>query len=514
MASKCSTRLFGIETEYAFTAFLKNGKVAPPQEAVGQLLQLARKRLVYLPARSGSGMFLQNGSRFYVDTGHHPELATPECADPWDLVRYVLAGEKILSSLASELVVQPGPIARAQFFKSNVEYSGSGSTWGCHESYLHRANPSTLPRQLIPHLVSRIVFCGAGGFNNCSRALDFVLSPRAPHLEKVVSECSTSHRGIFHSKNESLSSRGYHRLHVLTGESLCSQLATWLKVATTAIVVALTEAKLEPGEAVKLESPVSAMQVFGRDTQCKASVPGVGGRPLSAIAIQRHYLEVAEKHLDHRLLPAWAEEACRLWRAVLDMLETDLGHSERVLDWGIKRALFRRHAEKRGVKFERLAQRFTKGGIVGSVWGALSKELKIKQELFEIDARFGQLWSGDGRSEGCGIFRLLDRSGVLEHGVDGVDEVDGVNRVDHAVCNPPATGRARVRGECIGKLHSSTDEYYSDWQGIWSRKKNVMLDLRDPFTSTENWRPCRKSPDNASRERLRLLLDFDQTEGM
>ena len=38
-------------------------------------------------------------------------------------------------------------------------------------------------------------------------------------------------RGIFHTKDESLAGANEHRLHIILGESLRSDLASWLKVA-------------------------------------------------------------------------------------------------------------------------------------------------------------------------------------------------------------------------------------------------------------------------------------------
>ena len=75
----------------------------------------------------------------------------------------------------------------AALFRSNVDYGGAPTTWGCHESYLHTSDPRSLPQSLNPHLVSRIIYCGAGGFDATSPGLDFLLSPRVPFLYHVTS---------------------------------------------------------------------------------------------------------------------------------------------------------------------------------------------------------------------------------------------------------------------------------------------------------------------------------------
>lgn len=244
-------RLFGVETEYAITG-LAGGVGIDRQRLVCRLLEAAGKELVHLPDLHGNGLYLQNGARFYVDCGLHPEFSTPECANPWDAVRYIRAGEEILARLASRAESAEGQGAEVLCFLCNVDYGGGQATWGCHESYLHRGDPAVFPKQIIPHLVSRIIYTGAGGFNPLAAGLEFTLSPRAAHLTNAVSSDSTGNRGIFHTKDESLCGPGYHRLHLLCGESLCSETASWLKLGATALVVAMIEAGVNPGGAVDL----------------------------------------------------------------------------------------------------------------------------------------------------------------------------------------------------------------------------------------------------------------------
>jgi proteasome accessory factor A len=171
----------------------------------------------------------------YVDCGLHPEICTPECANPWDAVRYIQAGHRTLAGLAAAIESASTPGTEILCFRGNVDYSGTQATWGCHESYLHRIPLDALQPQVIPHLVTRLIYTGAGGFNPLSNGLEFTLSPRVAHIELVVSRSSTNERGIWHTKSESLCS-GYSRLHVLCGESLCSETATFLKIGATALM--------------------------------------------------------------------------------------------------------------------------------------------------------------------------------------------------------------------------------------------------------------------------------------
>jgi hypothetical protein len=522
-------RLFGIETEYALTGLDARGDPIDRDTVLAHLMRLARGRLPHLPDPTGRGMFLANGARFYIDVPDHPEFTTPECANPWDAVRYVQAGERMLAGLAAAL---RGPrIHEVVILRSNVDYSGSGSTWGTHESFQHRSPPHDLPEQIIPHLVSRIVFTGAGGFNSRgTRGIEFTLSPRVPHLEHTISGESTHSRGIFHTKDETLSSAGYHRLHILCGESLCSEAGAWLKIGTTALVVALIEAGLRPGDAVQLRAPLAAMRSFAGDPTCRAAAPSGGGASLTALEIQRHYLEMAETHLGARFMPPWAAQVCRAWRDMLHALDAAPDAVATTLDWAIKLALFKRRARQRGIAWEslphwnhvaaKLSDALQKAGVTdqrpavdlildkrglvaGEVrrltpylgthrlhWDSLRAFIALRQELFEVDTRFAQLGA-------AGIFTGLDNAGVLTHRVDGVDDIE------HAMEHPPTLGRAGVRGRCVRELSATGTRYECDWYGIWDHQAQRMLDLRDPFAASGQWQPFEPT---AEERQLRDVL--------
>jgi hypothetical protein len=510
-------RLFGVETEYALTGLDARGRPIPRELVLHRLMALARARLPYIPDVTGRGLFLATGARFYIDVPDHPEFTTPECTTPWDVVRYVQAGERTLLQLATELVRRERRIAEVVILRSNVDYSGSRSTWGTHESYLHRSNPRALPAHVISHLVSRIIYTGAGGFNSrCGHGIDFTLSPRVPHLEHTVSEQSTHSRGIFHTKDESLSGNGYHRLHILCGESVCSEHAAWLKVGATALVVALIDGGANPGDAVHLQSPLSAMQAFASDPTCTATARASSGKDLTALAIQRHYLAMAEARLDTRCMPPWARAVCQLWRTTLDQLATAADSMATTLDWAIKLALFKRRAQQRGFAWDSLrhwnhiaAQLSTvlsdcahpdegfpvdaildeHGPVADEVrrlmpyvrehgleWKQLRTFIQLRQELFEIDTRFGQLGAK-------GIFTTLDGAGVLTH------HVDGVNAVAQAMEHAPVVGRAHLRGRRVRELSGNGERYVCDWHGLWDQQGGRRLDLQDPFDASVEWQP-------------------------
>ena len=504
--------LFGVETEYAISGMTPQGAVGREQILSG-LMDLATRELVHLPdLYSSGGVFLQNGARFYADCGLHPEIGTPECTNPVDVVRYIEAGHSILGRLAAEVESRGAAETEIMCFRCNVDYGGSQSTWGCHESYLHRIPQHELQPEIVPHLVSRLIYTGAGGFNPLSPGLEFTLSPRMAYFRRVITESSTGGRGIWHTKSESLSS-GYGRLHVLCGESLCSETANFLKVGTTALIVALADAGFTPGIDVQLDDPLEALQSVARDVTCKKTLTMADGRSLTAIGIQRHFLEQVEAHLGDGVLPGWATEVCQCWRMILDDLEGDQRSAEQMLDWGIKRALYANYAKGLGVSWDDLpvlnqaieqmvsmirarkgrgkAQRLDTAIELGKQmpedlakfeprlqsngleWADLRTLLSRKETFFEIDTRFGQLGPK-------GIFNVLNRARVLNHRIGGADNID------QAVVEPPSGSRARIRGEVIRRL-AGTGKVQCDWQQVINFTSGQILNLTDPFAKKELW---------------------------
>jgi hypothetical protein len=368
-----------------------------------------------------------------------------------------------------------------QVFKCNVDYfERSKSTWGCHESYLHRANPQVLPGPLIPFLVSRIIFTGSGGFNSLIPDLEFLISPRVEFLVKEISSKSTHERGIFHTKDEPLCQGGYHRLHLLCGESNCSQVASFLKVGTTALVVAMIEAGLRVGTTVKLQSPIAAMRTFARDPQCSLTAKTYSGKELSAVEIQRHYLAKAEAHLKDPFMPDWAREVTQLWGWILDRLEKGAPDSVTgILDWGLKFRIFNDRVRRQGFLFNLndYGKRSPKAPPVAkdTLPRTLGRFMKLREELFEIDMRFSQLGEKS-------IFAELDKKGLINHHVVKAEDVS------RATDRPPLLGRGRLRGRWVNALAGSGPEYACDWDSVYDFKTNRALDLKDPFEVEQRWK--------------------------
>jgi tetratricopeptide (TPR) repeat protein len=475
--------LFGMETELAFSALRSEGSADDESRAnlLEEYLSLAEERLRGLRDQHAPGFYLENGSRLYVDAGLHPEICTPECRAPEELVRWQLADERILTELSEELE-KLHPETRVALFRCNVDYSGSGETWGCHESYQHRSAAAQMSLHLIPHLASRIVYTGAGGLNNQYEQVEFLMSPRVPHLMQDESGGSQSERGLYHTKNEPLGSGGFNRLHLICGESNSSQLSNYLKFGTTALIVRLIDAGLCRGNLLGFQDPRSAMLAYARDPACRAEGELDDGRHLTAAQVQREYLEMVEHSIDADFMPDWAPNVVERWRRVLDQLETDPAALSTSLDWAIKHALLQDRVSR-----------------AGTSWDQLSVGNGLAAELCEIDTRFGELGSG-------GLFNSLDRAGVLDH------QLSELQSVEEAMTSPPIGGRAEVRGRVIRELQPHRDRYCCSWEWIQDKEGERMFDMRDPFGRSPTWREIditetEMSPSEIQQRRIARQLD-------
>jgi hypothetical protein len=117
---------------------------------------------------------------------------------------------------------------------------------------------------------------------------------------------------------------------------------------------------------------------------------------------------------------------------------------------------------------------------------------EARQRFLEIDTRFGQLGPR-------GIFQSLDGAGLLHHRVNGHDNVRS------AMSEPPADGRARIRGEAIRRLAKEPAGWRCDWQYIVNSTNRRMLDLSNPFATEESWTQSTEHDGPLGADRLHIL---------
>ncbi len=180
---------------------------------------------------------MENGARLYLDVGSHPEYATPECDKISDVVVHDKAGEWILAQLvtgAQARLREEGIRGEVYLFKNNTD--SVGNSYGCHENYLTERNDefNRYTEVLIPFLVSRQIYAGAGKVLQTARGAVFCLSQRAEHIWEGVSSATTRSRPIINTRDEPhADAERFRRLHVIVGDSNMSEYATFLKIGTT-----------------------------------------------------------------------------------------------------------------------------------------------------------------------------------------------------------------------------------------------------------------------------------------
>lgn len=437
-------RIFGLENEYGVTCTLRGQRRLSPDEVARYLF-----RRVVSWGRS-SNVFLANGARLYLDVGSHPEYATPECDSLHDLVVHDKAGERILESLlasAEQRLREEGIRGVIYLFKNNTD--SAGNSYGCHENYLssRRDDFSHYAEVLIPFLVSRQIYAGAGKVLQTARGAMYCVSQRAEHIWEGVSSATTRSRPIINTRDEPhADAERYRRLHVIVGDSNMSEYATFLKVGACAILLRMLE---EPNVVLRdltLENPIRAIREISHDMTCTRRVRLANGREMSAWEIQAEYLERAMKYAERRDLSPLETQALDMWQHVMKGIESDPLSLDREVDWVIKHKLIEQYRDRHDL--------------------ALSHP---KVQL--IDLQYHDV----NRERGL-FYKLQDR-GLVERMC--TDE-----EIDEAMETPPQTTRARLRGEFIRRAKERKRDYTVDWVHLKLNDQAQRTVLcKDPFKS-------------------------------
>jgi len=360
---------------------------------------------------------LTNGARYYVDHAH-PEFSTPECRDAMECLRYDRAGELILirSMEAADLSSYDG--SRLVIYKNNSD--GKGNSYGAHENYLmDRAAPfNRIVAGVTPHFVTRQIFAGSGkvGSETATHdgtAVDFQLSQRAEFFEEQVGLETTLKRPIVNTRDEPHADpHRYRRLHVIIGDANLAEVATFLKVGTTALVLAMIEDDVSTSRSLSLADPVTAMHEVALDRTFTRPLSMADGSTATALAIQWELFSLARKYADDEGLDCLGDEGVgeqvlARWEQVLHGLETDPMSLARQLDWVAKLQLIEAYRDRHGLD-----------------WG--------DQRLAALDLQYHDLRPAKSLFARLDTERLVDEASVAA-----------------AVTEPPRSTRAWFRGECL-----------------------------------------------------------------
>jgi len=293
-------------------------------------------------------VILENGARYYVDHAH-PEYSTPECTNARDLVVHDKAGELVLlRSMRAAQEVLPED-QRILVYKNNSD--GKGNSYGCHENYLmSREVPfPDIVRHLMPHLVTRQIYTGAGKVGiegNDKEEVDYQVSQRSDFFEVEVGLETTFKRPIVNTRDEPHADpEKYRRLHVIIGDANMSEVATFLKVGVTAIVLSMIEDGFITAD-LSISEPVATLRRISRDPSCRASFAMSDGRSIHAVDLQWEYFDWATKYLASEDVDGHSSEVMNRWEQVLGALERDPRMLDRQLDWVAKMAVLEAYRER------------------------------------------------------------------------------------------------------------------------------------------------------------------------
>jgi len=375
---------------------------------------------------------LTNGARYYVDHAH-PEFSTPECADPLEAVLYDRAGEEVLrrSLIAVRHMLPEGQ--SIVVYKNNSD--GKGNSYGTHENYLmDRAVPFARIAHLVtPHFVTRQIFTGAGKVGTETpgtggRDVTFQISQRAEFFEEEIGLETTLKRPIVNTRDEPHADpQRYRRFHVIVGDANLAEAATFLKMGTTALVLALIEDDAFGSLELTLANPVKAIRQVSYDPTLKAVVDLADGRTTTALGVQWELLGLARKYAEDRGLGCLGDEAVgaqvlQRWEDVLQGLETDPDVVADRVDWAAKLHLVEAYRDRHGLDWE-------------------------DHRLAALDLQYHDL-----RPERS-LFARLD----TERLVDPDD-------VAAAVTEPPRRTRAYFRGQCLKRWASAVAS--ANWDSL------------------------------------------------
>src|SRR5271166_3756745 len=299
-----------------------------------------------------ANVILTNGARLYVDHAH-PEYSAPECTNPLSVVIWDKAGERIMAEAAAKAATVPGshPI---QLYKNNTD--NKGASYGCHENYLMaRSTPfADIVRHLTPFFVSRQVVCGAGrvGIGADGRDEGFQVSQRADYFEVEVGLETTLKRPIINTRDEPHADPDkYRRLHVIIGDANMSEISTYLKLGSTALVLAMIEDRFLAAD-LTIESPVAELRAISHDPSLRHLVTLRDGRKMTAVQLQMEYLELARKYSEDKYgadIDDVTSDVLSRWESVLTRLAEDPMLTSRELDWVAKLEILQGYRSRDGL---------------------------------------------------------------------------------------------------------------------------------------------------------------------
>lgn len=377
---------------------------------------------------------LTNGARYYVDHAH-PEYSTPECSNVYEAILHDRAGEVVLArsvEAASRLLPSGQSL---MVLKNNSDRKGN--SYGTHENYLmDRSVPfGRIVAHIMPHFVSRQIFTGAGKVG-CEVTTGLVpdvvfqLTQRADFFEEEVGLETTLKRPIVNTRDEPhCDAQRYRRLHVIVGDANLSEVASFLKVGTTALVLSMIEDEWfdRQERSLTLRAAVPAMRHVSWDLSLSSPIELADGRSMTALEMQWEHLDLARKYGEERGLdavggPEIGGDILSRWEQVLTGLESDPMSLAGQLDWVAKYRVIDGYRQRHDLSWD-------------------------DPKLAAMDLQYHDVRPARSLHARLGMETLLDPAAV-----------------ERAVTEPPETTRAYFRGKCLQRWSSQVAA--ANWDSV------------------------------------------------
>jgi proteasome accessory factor PafA2 len=396
-----------------------------------------------------ANVILTNGARLYVDHAH-PEYSTPEVTNPRDAVLWDKAGEIVMAEAARRAASVPS-VGSIHLYKNNTD--NKGASYGAHENYLMRRQTpfADIVQFLTPFFVTRQIVCGAGrvGIGQDGSTPGFQISQRADFFEVEVGLETTLKRPIINTRDEPHADADkYRRLHVIIGDANLSEISTYLKLGTTALVLEMIEEKALTAD-LGIADPVTELKNISHDPTLTHRVKMRDGRRLSALDVQWAFFERVRSFVDNRGGDEQTEDVMARWESVLDRLGRDPMECAGELDWVAKLRLLEGYRERETL-------------------GWASPKLQL------VDLQYS-----DVRPE-KGLYHRLVARGAMKC-------LFTPEEIRRAMVEPPDDTRAYFRGRCLAQY--APEVVAASWDSVIfdvGRDSLVRVPMMEPLRGTKS----------------------------
>jgi hypothetical protein len=279
------------------------------------------------PIEYGRRYLASTGGSAYIDSSHL-ELNLPEHTDAAD--HPVILHASLRLARKAQLAAEQRHGVQIYLI---ANCSDGQTTWGSHLNILvHRETFQDLMGRkphlagfFITHLVTSVVYSGQGmvGAANGRANCDYQLSQRLDWFEEFYGVQTTHARPLMNQRAEHLSGATQARLHSILPDMTLAPIATYLRVGSTQLVLAMIESGwCDP--CLQLDNPVADASGISRDLSLRQPFrTAVRGREMTAVEIQAALADLAGEFVDsgaaEGIVPG-AEKIVETWQEMIRLL--------------------------------------------------------------------------------------------------------------------------------------------------------------------------------------------------